>query len=315
MQEKDIMCYQLDLTKREESIELLKELQNSESLIIGIELTDIEISRYCHLSLDPQHSDIANSNITSIEMVYKYRDKLLKMMTIFKTCSLITVKPDLDSIGAIVLAKLTMSHNLELTGDMLLRLIAIANSDRHGSVSKWNKHRRINYFNEPLFSKHGIPIGLLSAIGSQHDTIETKVRYMTDYIVTGTFEKLDKYTAIMLKKNEASTKTTDVEIVVDNKLVYVESNYRGAVGLGYRYAPVVLARNPNYRFGQAKTKGVKYTIAQFNSNHVNISKILDRLNALEPGWGGNSETIIGSSQTQPSALTKDEILNIIKQEC
>jgi len=313
MSDKKIEYYQLDLTEYEGSVSTLKELQNSEALIIGIELTDIEISRYCHLSIDPQHNDSSNS-ITSIEMIYKYRDKLLKMSDVFSKVALVTVKPDLDSIGSMVLATLSIKHpSTSLTGDMLLRLIAIANSDRHGSVSKWNRHKRINYFNEPLFSKFGIPIGLLSAIGSQDD-IDVKVKYMTDYIMTGTFEKLDRFTAIMLKKNENSSKSTNVQVVVDNKLVFVESNYRGAIGLGYRYAPTVLAKNPKYRFGQNGIKGVKYTLAQFNSGHINIKKVMDRLIALEPGWGGDGSSIIGSSQKEPSKLTSNQILDIVKQE-
>jgi len=314
MQEhKKIEYYQLDLTEYEQSVSFLKELQNDEALIIGIELTDIEISRYCHLSIDPQHNNSSNS-ITSIEMIYKYQDKLAKMSGVFSKVALITIKPDLDSIGAMVLATLAInSPALTLSGDMLLRLIAIANSDRHGSASKWSKHKRINYFNEPLFSKFGIPIGLLSAIGSQDD-IDTKVKYMTDYIMTGSFEKLDRFTAIMLKKNEISSKSTNVQVVIDNRLVFVESNYRGAIGLGYRYAPTVLAKNPNYRFGQRNIKGVKYTLAQFNPGHVNIEKVLSRLIALEPGWGGDRSSIIGSSQKEPSKLTPDQILDIVKQE-
>jgi len=310
---KKIEYYQLDLTRYEECKSLLKELQNSEALIVGIELTDIELSRYCHMSIDPQHNSSSNS-ITSIEMVYKYRDRLSKMAEIFSKVSLITIKPDLDSIGAMVLATLSINHQtLQITGDILLRLIAIANSDRHGSTSKWNKHKRINYFNEPLFSKFGIPIGILSAIGS-HDDIGIKLQYMTDYILTGTFEKFDKYTAIMLKKNEVSSKSTNVQIIIENKLVFVESNYRGAIGLGYRYAPVVLAKNPSYRFGQNGMKGVKYTIAQFNTSRVDIEKILNRILVLEKGWGGDISSIIGSSQREPSKLTTEQVLDIIKQE-
>lgn len=247
-------------------------------------------------------------------MVYKYQDRLSKMAGVFSKVALITIKPDLDSIGAMVLATLSINHpSLQITGDILLRLIAIANSDRHGSTSKWNRHKRINYFNEPLFSKFGIPIGILSAIGS-HDDIRIKVQYMTDYILTGTFEKFDKYTALMLKKNEKSSKSTDVQIIIDNKFVFVESNYRGAIGLGYRYAPVVLAKNPSYRFGQDGLKGVKYTIAQFNSSHVNIEKVLNRILVLEDDWGGDNNSIIGSSQREPSKLTTDQIFDIIKQE-
>jgi len=81
----------------------------------------------------------------------------------------------------------------------------------------------------------------------------------------------------MLKKNEDSSKSTNVQVIIDNKLVFVESNYRGAIGLGYRYAPTVLAKNPKYRFGQNGVKGVKYTLAQFNPGHVNIKKVMSRL--------------------------------------
>lgn len=312
---KKIEQYQLDMSNKSQSIELLKKLQAEEALIIGIEVTDVETSRYAHICIDPQHSHNVESNITAIEMVYQYRDRLKKMMSVFQKCALITIKPDIDSIGAMVIAKLCLSGDWEMTGDNLLRVMAIANSDRHGGGMKWNKRKKTSYFNNPLFSRFGLPIGLLSAIGMVGLDISTKLAYMEEYILTGTFTKIDKFTANTLKKNADASSSVIIDTVVDNKLVFVESGYRGAIGLGYRHAPVVLAKNPNYRFGKdGNIRGTKYTLAQFNINHIDFEKILIKLVELEPGWGGDIRSIIGSPLDSPSKLEKEQILDIVKNE-
>jgi len=307
---------QLDLTQRERMLDMLKTAQHEEYLIVGVEVTDVQCGNTCHINVDPQHGFATNNDITSVELMYRYIDKLKAMFPMFENILFVTVKPDVDSISAMVLASMYLSDpGFSLNdGDMMLRLITIANSDRHGDNEPWDKHKRINYFNERnLYSRHGLPIGLLAAMGDIRESILNKVSWMFSYLNTGTFDKIDKYTSMVLRKNEVNSKSTDIDIVIDGKLVFIESNYRGALGLGYRYAPVVIAKNPSYVFSN-NISGPKYTIAQFNNGHIDLEKIMNTLNEKEPGWGGDVKSILGSPQDRPSKLTSKDVCDIVQNE-
>ena len=88
------------------------------------------------------------------------------------------------------------------------------------------------------------------------------------------------------------------------KLGYLETTFFGAPGALYNAgAELVIAFNPDFR-------GVrKFTVA---GNGHKVNSIIDKLNTLEPGWGGPpTGTIIGSPR-EGSILELDQVVQIVR---
>jgi hypothetical protein len=95
-----------------------------------------------------------------------------------------------------------------------------------------------------------------------------------------------------------------IDHVPGDSLAVVRAATPGALMLGYRFAPVVLAIS-----GERRPR--KVTIAQFSVGHADLGAVAAALRALEPGWGGTT-TILGSPQGIGSVLEEDEILRILR---
>ena len=146
-------------------------------------------------------------------------------------------------------------------------------------------------------------------------TIEQKVKNMIDYLINGTFKQLNKYNNLVYNNLKQSNKNTTSRIIVPKKLCFVESNHRGGIAYGYKFTPCVVAKNPNYVFGQEPSKviGKKITIAQYSdSNFIDLNSVKTELNKIEPGWGG-SNVIIGSPLENPTKVDDDRIIEICKK--
>src|SRR6056297_800283 len=124
---KEIVYKQIDMTNKEDEIKNLKSLQENNFFIIGIEVTDNEIANLMHYSIDPQHSF---SKITSLEYVFNYINDLKDILVSFNKIFLCTVKTDIDSIGAMSVLSMALNNKLTINNDIVLRLKAIAQSDR-----------------------------------------------------------------------------------------------------------------------------------------------------------------------------------------
>ena len=100
-----------------------------------------------------------------------------------------------------------------------------------------------------------------------------------------------------------------------NEIIMVDSRHRAATMIGYAYAPVVLARNPEFKHSTGEM-GQKYTLCQYDIGWIDLRKCIEELNILEekmggmPDWGG-SPMIIGSPQGTPSVLTMHQVRNSI----
>jgi hypothetical protein len=89
------------------------------------------------------------------------------------------------------------------------------------------------------------------------------------------------------------------------RLAWLESNFFGAPGALYAHgAEIAVVFNP--RFGNPPVP--KFTVA---SNSVTVTPALERLNSLEPGWGGPATgTIIGSPR-EGSRLTLEQVVAVV----
>jgi hypothetical protein len=93
--------------------------------------------------------------------------------------------------------------------------------------------------------------------------------------------------------------------VCGGSVAHVISDYPGAITLGYRLAPVVVAET-------AAGGTRKITIAQFERGHLDMAALTLRLNAIEPGWGG-SATILGSPQSAAATLEIGLVMRAIEE--
>ena len=304
---------QLDLTRKDKEQLYLQKLQNQEFFIIGIEIFDPDISQYCHLNFDPQHSG-DNYKSTALETIFNIKTELKNISKNFNNILLITIKSDLDSISSMSLVTMVLRDTFELNGDLILRLKALSLSDKHGIDQDWNPNIKHYDFNIPEYTKYGLPVSLIVLIGDINLNINYKVKTMIDFLFTGNFKDDEKYKKINASKQLNVRNNTSYQIIIPDKLIYVESTFRGAIGYGYKKAPVVIAKNKRYSFGKKSNRvlGVKYTIAQFKEKYIDLVKIQDEINNLEKGWGG-SAVIIGSPQTNPSILTEKQLIDLVSK--
>jgi len=307
----EIIYHHINVTNESGEVEFFSNISNTH-IIVGVEVTIPRYEEYCTISIDPQHSPNQN-RITSIEYIFNFQDSILEIVKEFDKVVLTTVKTDVDSIGTMAIITLLLNNQLKLDGDLILRLKAIAKSDRHGRKN-W-KNKKEDYFNFNDHNIYGLPSGLPYMTSDHKISIETKIEYMTEYLLTGSFKQLNKYNNLVYNNMKQSNKNTSSQIIVPKKLAFIESNHRGGVAYGYKFAPCVVAKNPNYVFGQAPSKivGKKITIAQYSdSNFIDLESVKNELNVIEDGWGG-SNVIIGSPLNSPTKIADKQIIAICKK--
>ena len=305
-----ILYHQINITNKTLEKEYIENLQNEGFFLVGIEITDTELNNFFHLIIDPQHDPINKSDITSIEYTFNNQENLYNILSNFEKILLCTIKPDMDSIGTMAIIDLMLNKKLHLDGDMILRLKAIAKSDRHGRTN-W-KNRREDYFHFDHYNIHGLPSGLAYMTSDHKIDTYQKVQNMKEYLLEGNFINLNKYTDNVIKNHKKSIKNTDLSIIIPKKLCFVTSNYRGAVAYGYKFCSTVIAKNNNFIFGINATQiqGKKITIAQYEDNkYIDLISLKNELNQLEEGWGGSS-VIIGSPQSHPCTLDDKLIISL-----
>lgn len=307
-----IFYYHLNTANIKKECNKLRLLKKNKFLIIGIEITRKEFKPYCNILIDPQHNMKSNNNMTSVEFTYNNYEDILMKIKPHEKIIFVTVKTDIDSITSMSLLSMLVNNKFQLDGDVILRLIAIAKSDRHGR-NNW-KSRKNDYFNFENYNPYGLPYGVQYMCSDYKLKVAEKVQNVIEYLNTGTFPNLDHYNKLVDENLKRSIKETVSEIVVENKLCYVSSKHRGATSKGYQDCPVVIAFNPVFNFGKrsSNVKGAKYTIAQYNEGYVNLNNVLNEINKLEKNWGG-SNMIIGSPQDKPSKLTKEQVVKIVKK--
>jgi len=306
-----IKYHQTNVTMKDKELQILKDLQLDNYFILGIELTDSDFASLAHLNIDPQH--MWNSKITAIEYSFNKQENILGILKPFDKVAMITVKSDVDSIGSMAILTMLLNKELVLEGDLILRLKAIAKSDRHGRKN-W-KTRREDFFNFKGHNTFGLPIGLMYMCSDLRLDIQKKVMKMLSYLKTGTFEGIGKYTKIALRSLNDQMKSVKMDVIVPNKLIVVESNRRGAIAIGYKMCPVVIAANDRFKFGLKKNFiiGKKMTIAQYtDGKFIDIGAVQKDLAEMEHGWAG-SNSIIGSPLDRPTKLKMKDVVEVVQK--
>lgn len=310
---------------------------------LGIEVTIPALADQCDLgNIDPQHSgslgdwqpvpyedfrgaDALNRNPprTAIEASIAY--PLPEPDT-----TLATVRPDLDSIGAMAIFYIRQ-HRLNLDESITeckplcdrVRAIAMADSFDRGA---WPGPRPMP--GRELIWPNDVDGGGLddtrflaaisAAVQDSSKPLQWRVELMAQWLLFGEEKKgipafkeyrrrVDQERLDMIKAIE------DGSIVVSDKrgVAIVESTHRAAIWLGYHLCPVVVAINPAFQF-QGGEPHRKVTIAQYDERYIDLQGVLSELSTLESGWGG-SDTIGGSPQGISTELPENIITKCISK--
>lgn len=307
----EIKYHQINIVTKNSQLQMLRNLQLRAYFVLGIELTDGDLASLTHLNIDPQH--MWHSKITAIEYSFNKQENILGLLKPFNKIAMVTIRPDVDSIGSMAILSMLLNKELVLEGNLILRLKAIAKSDRHGREN-W-KTKREDFFNFKGHNIFGLPIGLMYMCSDLRLDIQQKVLKMTTYLKNGIFDDIDKYTNLALKNLSDQMRSIKVNVIVPNKLIVIESNRGGAIAIGYKMCPVVIAVNDRFRFGLKKNFiiGKKMTIAQYTAGRfVNIPEVQKKLAEMEFGWAG-SDSIIGSPLNGPTKLQIKDVVKVVKK--
>lgn len=250
---------------------------------LGIELTVPALAALCELgNVDDQHSP--DSTGTAAILL------ALSMPLPPLGAGLVTVRPDLDAFGA--MAVLCQRVTGSPVGDAFRQRcerIAAADGPR-------GRHAATAGSNLP-------PAALAAAVADHRRDVAQRVSTMWDWL---------RNAAVPTDADVATPDPAEAEIeIVDGRLAVVRSEQRGALGLGYRHAPVVIAENLAFRLhGGAPHR--KVTIAQGEEGYVAMPALRGTLSDMEPGWGGTA-TVLGSPIGRATCIPLPDIVTVVRQ--
>ena len=203
-------------------------------------------------------------------------------------------KPDMDSVGTLVLVKWCQNLDTYEWTEAETRIQEIHDVDCHIMPTEWNPDHVQSY--EVKWTNI-----LGAAISDWKVPIETRVSLMEDFLLTGNLpEAYRKSVESEWQLLQQATVETLSGITV------VTSSSRGASGLIYKQAPFGIAYCDNFM-----GKGAKYTFMEFTAgkyldlagffNHIN-----ERYHSEYGTFGGNVNAGIGGSYI-PCELTKETL--------
>ncbi|WP_298572019.1 hypothetical protein [uncultured Aliiroseovarius sp.] len=274
---------------------------------LGVEVTEPSIARMCGLgNIDPQHGP--NSTPTSPAAIEVCLDYPLPQ----PGARLVTILPDLDSIGGMAVL-LLRSNGRILSADLCDRVRRVAKADRF-SRGTWPGPRDLpRTVDEILEDGNGLELGALAlCVSDRMRTLHDRVCLVADWLTTGNIPEV--YTAKIREPAERLLRSirigsTVFETHCDGAIAFVASLEPAALRQAYRLAPVIVALNPAYRFASGE-RGRKFTIARWADGDADLGIASQYLARLENGWGGQSG-IKGSPQTTPSILSLGEVVKCV----
>jgi hypothetical protein len=297
------------------------------------------LAAQCVANIDPQHAG-QNADLAAIEAA---------MNTDLPPdgATLVTIRADLDSVGAMALLAMRSRGSPHFfpgacpecggTGmmfdgeaqapcqhcsrggwnpEVVDRISAIAESDKF-SRGGWQPRALPTAekpWDETTASAEGSrPLAAIAAaVADFKVSLAERVAVMERWLLAGEEPaayraRVDAERAEMIRalgSGEIQTSTA-----ADGRIAVVESTHRAATAVGYAMAPVVVAKNPDFRLGGGAAH-TKFTVCAFEARWADIKSALAELAKLEPGWGG-SPTIGGSPQGVSSSLTTEQVVEVV----
>lgn len=275
---------------------------------LGIEVTEPELAARCVLgNIDPQHIG-GTANISAIEAV-------LAMPLPPRGAVLVTIRPDADAYGAMAVITLRASGH-DLSAEQLERIAVIGRADRHDR-GRWSgpsiMPRVVSEVDEVGPGPQGVG-ALHAGLARPETSVERGVKLVTAWILTGLapaelIERANRAAGSLF--DALVSRAVTVRPSLHPSIALVEGFAPGALRLGYRVAPIVIAIGATSGRSRAGV-GRKISIAQYDGSWSDLPAMARELSIDEPGWGG-SATIVGSPQgvdcTTSIARCREALLN------
>lgn len=268
---------------------------------LGIEVTVPALAAACGLgNIDPQHAP-GRDGRAAIEAALDW--PLPPPGTL-----LVTIRPDLDSIGAMAVLGMRAAGE-PIRPEARARIDQIARADRHDRGA-WPGPR-------PLTSLWAEPTPLaapaLLVADAALDLFE-RVPGLRHWLAIGQTPPRYRARAVAARREMAAAlrdATLRVRPLCGGRIAVVVGDRTEALRVGYCLAPVVVALNPHFRQPAGGERHRKFTVAQYCAGHADFAALRQVLALLEPGWGG-SATILGSPQGNSSQLSTCAVIRAVR---
>jgi hypothetical protein len=273
---------------------------------LGIEVTVPALAARCGLgNIDPQHGG-GDDRRAAIDVCAQWPLPP-------DGSWLVTVRPDLDAFGGMAVFALRRA-GVPLDDPMRTRIAAVAHLDRFAR-GPWPGPLplpRTTAECADLFGGGGELAAVAAAVADHRRSVAERVAVTAHWLRVGE-EPVAYRTALETRARTLAEALASgalrITATAGGRIAVVEGAADGAVHLGYRLAPVVVALNPAFRF-RGGPPHRKFTVCQYQTGYVDLRACRDRLAMLEPGWGG-SETIIGSPQGTGSKVSLAEVVTAV----
>jgi hypothetical protein len=274
----------------------------------GIEVTEPELVLRCRFgNLDPQHLG-GTPHVSAVEAA-------LELALPPVGAILVTIRPDADAYGA--MAVLTLRRRAQaLSRAAMARVALIGKTDRFDRGA-WAGPRTLPKDASEIDEVGAGPqqIGALHAgLACEETSIEEGIQQTAEWILTG------HVTAVWVERANHAAQTlfaagSSGTIVLHRSthpsIAVVEGFAPGALRLGYRLAPVIIAEAPSHASGGPPRR--KLTIAQYDPSWVDLRGVARALSTEEAGWGG-TDTIIGSPQGSAARTPVEQCISILRNQ-
>lgn len=261
---------------------------------LGIEVTEPALAAACQFgNLDPQHTGpgTGHAAITAA----------LTAPVPPAGTTLVTIRPDADALGAMAVLTLRAgSYRPDALARRRIAAIDCADRFDHGAWSLTNATRAT--------VPHRLAALARIAADASHP-LEARIDVLATWLRYGVLPRTTNANCPdAARKLGEAVHRGDVTVtdILTGRIAFVRGNAPGALRLGYAVAPVVVAETAS----SAPSGRRRMTVAQFDAAHLDMRRVLARLQALEPGWGGSC-TLIASPQGAPCALPAEAVLPIV----
>ncbi|UYN93746.1 MAG: hypothetical protein KIT25_17035 [Enhydrobacter sp.] len=266
---------------------------------LGIEVTVPALAARCGLgNVDPQHDGGADRR-AAIDVCLERR---LPPSGSF----LVTIRPDPDALGSMAVLALR-AHRGAVDTTVASRVARLSRADRfaHGP---WPGPRPLPAAVDDFDGCR--EIAALAALAQDRVlALSGRVGGIAAWLLGGDAppqyrEWVDRRRRTVLRRLRAGEDRYEVK--ADGRMVVLQGGGVGALQLGYRLAPVVIAES--LAFGEPPHR--KLSVAQYDASHADLAAAAAELAAREPGWGG-SATIIGSPQGRRAELPLAQVEAVV----
>ncbi|MBA3047061.1 hypothetical protein KKC83_03000 [Patescibacteria group bacterium] len=215
--------------------------------------------------------------------------------------AIVTVRPDADSVTAMaVVFSCLLGGGREIDRDLVKM---VGTFDRLGHHAEQRDDRVV----------------AIARVSADFKRSLTERVAWVQGLLAGNSEQMAEVAELVAERDKefAEAKVaSEINLVANGRIATVVSSHRFATNLGYEYATVVVAQNPempvNFRDPFAGTYN-KFTVCRYNSHTpCNLPAALAELQVLEPGWGGRGD-IFGSPQGVNSKLTLNQVVEVVQK--